>query len=389
MSMPEFDKAGELKPRLTGTLPVPDGSLRRSASQAKLTRSNSVDRLDKPLEHDKRKRAREEDIKLGTGAMKDFSVIGVFSREAFENFGKAWKTVMSSDSLQRPTKVSKMDAKPTEISDRLGRLSSSTITTGFEDQVQALFENRTVPHVIAVIEGKKEQASFSLKTRVEDKPVGLSYTRTTFSQGLNAKGSIDDKQSMSFYVRDDMKAAYSFSEVSVEHGDEVIRSVAIDYKTQDGNMYRSLVVHIPNQFVGTGAKESTTHQAFEGYAKATAIQKNPVVVTGYLGDTNFQRPYFKDSVPSMGGHLSSGDALNPRGSGAQSKDTHFMQHVPVGEDQGGHSVMQPATLNYLFLKPDDVNREATDHPSMIAITAHGSEISGRDPAVLPDYYRTI
>jgi len=376
--LPEYDQKGGLKPR----------PIKRSASQERLTRSSSVDRFDAPLDHAKRKRAREEDVKLTTGAMKDFSVIGVFSREAFENFGKAWKAVMSSDALGRPTKASKRSAKPTELSDRLGRLSSSTVTTGFEDQVQALFENRTVPHVIAVIEGKKEQASFSLKTRVEDKPVGLSYTRMTFSQGLNAKGSIDDKQSMSFYVRDDLKSAYSFSEVSVKHGDEAIRSVAIDYKTKDGKMYRSLVVHIPNQFVGTEAKESTTHQAFEAYAKSAATQKNPVVVTSYLGDTNFQRPYFKDSVPSMAGHLSNGDTLNPRSSGAK-KDTHFMQVVTLGEDQSGHGVMQPATSNYVFLKSDDVNREATDHPSMIAITAHASEISGRDPAVLPDYYRTI
>lgn len=360
----------------------------RSASQEGRVRSNSVDRNGLQLRNVGRKKARAEDTALAPADMKDFSSIAVYSREAFENFGKTWRTRMNSDSLERATKLSRKGVSPEDISTALGRQSRSDISTGFNDQVQALLENKIIPHVIAVIEGKEEQSSLTLGARLEDKPINLSYTRAGYFQGLSTTGSNDNKQSMSIYVRDDMKNVYSFTKELVAHSEDVITSVGVNYSTTDGTKYRSLIVHIPNKFIGSTAKELATHQAFEQYAKDAPKVTPGVVVTGYLGDTNFKNPMFKDTVPSMGGHLPNGNTLSPQSSGAK-HDTNFMQSIPVGNDQNGHSVLQPATLNSVFLSTDNLNREATDHPSMMHITAHQDEISGRDQNANPDYYMPI
>ncbi|MDO3628613.1 hypothetical protein [Mucilaginibacter sp. BT774] len=338
----------------------------------RLKRSNSVDQLGKPLSIADRKTA---STALKKADMKDFAVVAVYSREAFENFGKKWKLKMEPDTLDLATPDSKNGVTDIEVRQMLGRQSKTLLGTDFQAQPRALLENKASPHVIAVIEGKQELPSFSIKAKAGDKVVDVVYTRTDYFQGENALGHKDNKQSMSFYVREDMRDVYNISKEKVMHGDEEITTAGVNFKTENGIKYRTLVVHIPNEFLGNKTMEDETHSKFQKYAADKRVQEK-VVVTSYLGDTNFKSPMSTYSSPSMGGHLSSGGTLNPRSSSAK-KPTHFMQDVPLSAGEKGHSLLQPSTLNYVFISPDADNREATDHPSIMQYVALDSELKGR------------
>ena len=270
----------------------------------RLTRSNSIDRLGSLLPISERYTG---STALSKADMKDFSVMAVFSREAFGNFGKKWKVRMNADPLELATLSSKKVVSSADATKLLSLQSRTVLGTDFQAQVQGLLENKTSPHVIAVIEGKEEMSSLSLKSKVGDDLIDVPYTRVTYIQGTNAKGSSDNKQSMSVYVRDDMKSVYSFSEETVAHsGGKKINAVGVNYATSDGTQYRSLVVHIPNEFIKTGGDRDATHASFQDYADAERDKSSPVIVTSYFGDTNYaseMRPY---SSPSMGGHSSTG-----------------------------------------------------------------------------------
>lgn len=341
----------------------------------RLRRSNSVDRFGKGLSirdrHTSSTKLKKEDFK-------DYSVIAVYSREAFESFGKKWKQKMNSDTLERATKKSRLGVDNKEVSKLLNLQSRHLMETDFEKQVQKLIENKTLPHMIAVIEGREEKASLSLSTTIDDKAIDVPYTRLTYHQGTNLKGGKDNKQSMSIYVRDDLKGVYSVSEVKVPHltKKRSIKALAIDYSTTDDTKYRTLVVHIPNEFIGTKTKEDNTHKSFENYAEKQSKLPSPVIVTSYFGDTNYSSPRNEYSSPSMGGHTSKGGFLNPQSSSAQ-KETHFMQSVPLSRSHKKHSVQQPSTLNSIFINSDKKIREATDHPSMIQYVAHDQPLKGR------------
>jgi hypothetical protein len=344
----------------------------------RLKRSNSIDRGRSPLSIADRL---TENTALKKEDMKDFSVIAVFSREAFENFGKTWKVKMNTDSLERATLKSRTEVSIADATALLSLQSRSVLDPDFQAQVQALLEKKTSPHVIAVIEGKQEMASFSLKTQVEGSAIDVPYTRAKYIQGSNSKGASDNKQSMSFYIRDDMKGVYRISEEVVTHkSGKKISAIGVNYSTKDGTQYRSLIVHIPNEFIGNKTKEDDTHASFRSYAEAEKMKTPSVIVTSYFGDTNYSTSKSAYSSPSMGGHLPSGATLHPQSSGAK-KETHFMQSVPLSENHSGHSVLQPSTLNYVFIHSDDDNREATDHPSMMQYVGHDKQLVGRGSTI--------
>ncbi|OQP39951.1 hypothetical protein A4H97_17185 [Niastella yeongjuensis] len=375
----------------------------RSYSELGFVRTNSVNDLGSLLKHSERNLANAEHTAMAVDDREYFSVIGVFSREASRNFGKAWQSQMlTGPPGQRMTGNSMADVSDKDIAAMDSRQSRTEVSTDFEEQIQALFKNKTVPHVIAVIEGKEEQNSFTFKTEVpmkdgkkekksslasktekETKSIELGYKKMDFFQGYTGGGTKDHKQNMTYYVRRDLEKAYSVSEVKVDRNDEYITCAAVDYKTEDGKRYRSLIVHIPNKFIKTTGEVEKTNAAFVNYAKTVA--KTNITVTNYLGDTNFKSPFFDKSVPSVGGHLKKGETLNPQSSGAQS-ETNFMQSVSLGKGEEGYSVLQPSVANYIFLKTDSDNKEATDHPSTINYVAHKSPIANRDPKVFPEYY---
>jgi len=339
----------------------------------RLKRSNSVDRTGAKLSIADRHTG---STKLKKEDMKDFSVVAVFSREAFENFGKKWKAKMSPDTLDLATPDSRKGVSDDEARKMLGLQSKTLLGPDFKAQAQSLLENKASPHVIAVIEGKKELSSFSLKAKAGDKEVDVLYTLVSYMEGQNSQGSVDKKQSMSFYVRDDMRDVYDISKETVSHGSKKITSAGVNFETKEGTRYRTLLVHIPNEFIGSNSIEEATHSAFSGYAADQLKKEKPVVVTSYFGDTNYSSSMREYSAASMGGHLSSGGTLNPRGSGAK-KPTNFMQSIALSEGKSGHSLLQPSTLNYVFITPDADNREATDHPSIMQYVALDSELKGR------------
>jgi len=359
---PSSDKKTKLEEGTTLKKPEP-----------RLRRSNSVDRTGSKLSISDR---HTSNTKLKKGDMKDFSVMAVFSREAFENFGKKWKAKMNTETLELATPSSRKGVSDVEMKKILDLQAKTLLGTDFKAQVGALLDNKTSPHVIGVIEGKEELASFSIKAKAEDKEVDVTYTRVGYIQGENAKHHSDYKQSMSLYVRDDMRDVYNISKETVSHGAKSINSLGVNYATKDGTKYQTLIVHIPNEFIGNKGKEEATHQAFADYAEQQRLKTKPVIVTSYFGDTNYSSSIRDYSSPSMGGHLKDGSTLNPRSSGAN-KETHFMQSVPLNEGASSHSLLQPSTLNYVFINPDEDNREATDHPSIMQYVALNNELEGR------------
>jgi hypothetical protein len=178
----------------------------------RLHRSNSVDRFDNPLSILDRNTHSSE---LAKKDMKDVSVIAVYSWEAFENFGKKWKQKMDTDSRDWATKSSRMGKDPKELTKLLSKQSRQRIGIDFEKQMTKLLENKTIPHVIAVIEGKQEKSKFTISTTIGEEAKSIPYTRVAYVQGTNAKGASDNKQSMSIYVRDDMREVYSISHETV------------------------------------------------------------------------------------------------------------------------------------------------------------------------------
>jgi hypothetical protein len=319
-------------------------------------------------------------------AMKDYSVMAVFSREAFENFSRKFKSKMSTDTVERATKGSRTGVAEADMTKMFSRQSTTIIGTDFQAQVEKLLENKTSPQVITVIEGKEEAQSLSIKTKVGLQEIDVPYTRMTYIQGTNAKGSSDNKQSMSVYVRNDMLKVYGVSEEVITHSPgKRINAVGINYATEDGTRYRSLAVHIPNEFIGSQTKNEKTHQSFIDYAAEQ--KKLGIVVTSYFGDTNYASAMTDYSVPSIGGQMADGRTLSPQSSSAQ-KDTNFMQSIPLTDGGSKHSVLQPSVLNSVFITPDDTNREAVDHPSILQYVAHDSPLSGKteDKLLMPLEY---
>lgn len=377
--------------------------LKRSASQANLVRSNSFVGLDQltisarkivstgdtdlgEKKQKKRKVTEDEEEFNGGGLAEakpvDYSVIGVFSRENSKQHGKEWFRKMLPDTDSHATESSKKRVKKAEHDTLLNRQARTEVTTGFGDQVNELFKNKWIPHVIVVLEGKTEDEPISLSTKVKNEDIDLSYTRSDFYQGkINDGSRKEHRRDMTVYIRDDMKGVYTVTLEEIPVGKGVQQAFGINYQTEDGTNYRTLVVHMKNEFAGSDDDVETTHQAFEDYAKKALAGDNPVVVTGYIGDTNYNKPKYPNSVASMGGHSLAGETLNPEGSGSVD-ETNFMQHIPLGEESRKHSVRQPSTLNYVF--PD--TNPSVDHPSIAGYTAHSSSIRGRDSKFNSSYY---
>jgi hypothetical protein len=361
-----------------------DGRSRpRSLSQGGVSRTNSKDRTGNTLNTKGRHNVNGSDSLLKNNEIVDHSVIAVYSREAVLGFGNQFRSIIEEDPINQVRKKQRKEVG-IETQNLLDRQKPTSIGTGFNDQVKALLENKSIPHVITIIEGRKEQEDINITMDLEGHIINIPYSLKHFHQGINTHGNKDDKQNMSFYVRSDLKNAYNFSHENIIRGNDVIPCVAVDYATEDKNRFRSLAVHIPNKFVGNHTENEKTHEAFSAYAKKT--NKNGLTVTNYFGDTNFKQYRFEKSVPSMGGHSNTGRVLNPQSSGAN-EETNFMQSVNLGDDSPKHHrVKQPSTLNTLFINTDPTNKTGTDHPSIMTYTAHTSPIANRDAAVLPEYY---
>ncbi len=350
--------------------------LKRSLSQRRLVRSNSEIDLKKRRNQNKNDDSQAFDV--------DHSVIGVFSREASRNFARNYEKMVKGDPFSRATASSKKATTATSDEQRrfIERQSINTVGSDLDEQMKLLFENKLVPHVIAIVEGKEEKDQISFKKSLGENDVLLGYTKILHVDGTNKLQHADKKQNMTIYVRDDMKEVYTANKVQVKRNGKIIDTVGIDYKTENGEKFRTLVVHIPNEFVGNDTLDKETHNAFLDYAKE-ARKTESVHVTSYIGDTNYKKPITPNSVPSMGGIMSDNTSLNSQSSSAKN-ETNFMQHVSLKTEEDQPFVAkQPSTLNQLLTNNE--SKVAMDHPSLMGYTSHNSPLK-RNPSALMGYY---
>lgn len=361
--------------------PYADTTRPRSMSQNGMVRTNSRKNLGELRNEDRNMAA----VKTATSPKKeckDFCVVAIFSREASENFAKAYRSKMEAGSAQnRVTDSSWKKAGSFASEDAMNRMHTTVVGTDFQDQLQALLKSKMVPHLIAVIEGKLAPANLSLEFIISGQIIDIHYEKIISIWGKNKNKIPDHKQNFFCYVRADLVSAYTCSELEIGHDAIKFTALGIDYKTTDGIKYRELIVHVPNDLAKEKAVVDTV-KACEEYAKNEI--KNSVIVTSIVGDTNFKYPISTYTVPSSGGDGN----VNPQSSGSQS-ETNFMQAIPLRSDHSEHVVSQPSLLNYVFIDGDNINKEATDHPSIMHYTAHTSEIEGRDRTKLPKYYTKL
>lgn len=369
----------------------------RSKSQLNLVRSNSTNDLGALIRNQDRNTAGSQPSVLRREAMLDFSSIAIFSREAFANFSKKYEDLVTSPPENRVTSLSKAGVSSELIGKKVNTLSTTRVTSGFQEQAQALLENRMIPHIIAVLEGAEEQQTLSLKLSAEDNPVNLKYKKTLMRFGTNTNNNSDARQNIAVYVRADLMKAYTAVERSISHDGGHIQCVGIQYSAGNSR-YETLVVHIPNDHVRSASNTSEVYKSFQQYANSKSQEPSPIIVTAFTGDTNFRNQISANTAPSIGGHIPWKEghipsieervmvqrSLNPRSSGARS-DTNFMQSVPLQEGNE-HVVLQPAQLNNVLLSPNATSREGIDHTSIMHWTAHTQEIFGRNPYEAQEYY---
>ena len=341
--------------------------------------------------------ANPAEAKLSEGRQYD-SRVAVFSREASKNFSKKfWEMVTGNSGYATKKSQKEFFSDPDQLEKLTKRQKVFKTSSEFEAQLDKLIEDKNTPHAIVVVEGPEEQENVSIKRKTirsphkkkEKKgsvePLSVGYKRVAFSEGRTKKGASDTKQNFGVYVRKDMVQAYKADIVKIPCNGGEFPVVALDYETADREKYRSLVVHIPNKYA-KGEKVKVTHKAFEEYAKQLK-NNHGRTVTGYFGDTNFNSAFYKNSIPSAGGHAKGGKTANPKSSGA-SEDTNFMQSIPVMDTSGKkHQIKQPSSLNFLDIETTKDRKTATDHPSIMAYTAHTSPIVGRNAEENLDYYR--
>ncbi len=309
----------------------------------------------------------------------DTSKIAVISREAKPNFQQGLQDKIASNGGTIENKASLMSLKS------LGNLIKSYVKSlkertnygdsgeGLEQWASFMLKDKEVPHLIAVIEGKDKHEQLTVN---QGESMGThTFKYLGWREGKNTKGGRDAKQNMFIYVREDLRGAYTVEEVDIPHREGLIPCLGINYQTEDNKQYQTLAVHIPNRFIGTKEKNTITHKSFIAYAEA---QKNIRIVTSYIGDTNYKWPITDGhSIPSMGGNIWTENgkvSLTPFASGAE-QDTHFMQHVALGNLEAAE-VLQPSML-HVALVPQGRLGPGVDHPSMIGRTTHASTILGR------------
>ena len=327
---------------------------------------------------------------------KEISKIGIFSREAFGKLGEEYKERISEVDGGLPldrSSLKKFSGSAEQIEILRGK-QSVTEQDSAENQFSATFSGKNIPHVVAVIEGRALAAEISTTHTLAGQEVTPSFTKVEFHLGKRNNGGSDARQNVTFYVRNDLKDAYHIGQRNINvpgYGDYnvgVVSFKTFDPDTEKNSNFETLVVHIPHLFVGNNSKEEATHQALLNYAESR--KGSGVIVTGYIGDTNYKSEIQPNSVPSVGGHgtktLADGvskETLNPKGNSSKKKDRPFIQHVAL--DTSGESItFQPSTVNLAL--PTSKEDGSIDHPSIEGYTAVSGRIVKRNPGGFPDNY---
>ncbi|CDZ76448.1 hypothetical protein BN59_00717 [Legionella massiliensis] len=357
----------------------------------KLTRSNSVhirDKIAQPMSHAYRKIVGNGS---GTGPWKDGFKVAVFSQEASRNFSTKYHQKIQTAAGYKPHSGNTPTTMPsTTMSLLASKIQHFPKVTTYNEAFPKLFENRENPQVIAVVEGKRENLPQEFTLPGSQPPAATGYTAAAptgaaaaaaavsnqgirpdtyklhkfYIQGKNSHGHSDDKQSMHFYIRDDMSDAISLQGAVITAG---FTLGEIMFETGQGK-YSVLVPHIPNKIA---AYQERAEQLLENYAERVKAERT---VIGYIGDTNFKKMAQDFSSPSIGGN--SGDYLTPASSGA-TKFTYFMQANTLGPSNDSFAMEQARTLNHVELQLGAGDKRATDHPSMQTTVLLNSDIRNR------------
>lgn len=391
----------------------------RSYSQHGYRRTNSLNSKGFPLTNAERNTLGGEKNKL-EGGYSDCSTIMVFSREAKSNFSPAWHK-------SYPNLLPEYSQDNIEVKNKLS-LRPEVEGNTLEEQINKSLISNEIPHVVAVIEGRHAVDEFN----VEHNSKNIKYKQKLFVEGKNINGQTDHKQSMTFYVREDLYKSYNFTPTTVKgkinqnikllpkktlatagktktsakktystFGKKVIppskvktaitklldvdiKCVSVDYQTREGatiQNYQSLVVHIPNKYTENQQTCQSVHECFKNYANEKQ-KKDGTIVTSYFGDTNFKKIISQHSIASVGGMLSNGDTVKRRSSGAI-EPSYFMQAISLIEDSD-HQALQPSTTNPLKINNKGMKdsygkefTEAVDHYSFLHRVLHKGSILGR------------
>lgn len=267
--------------------------------------------------------------------------IAVFSQEASRHFSiKYWESGVGRYEPHMGGARCSMDqvAQATLIS----KIGTYTNVSTYDEALVKLFENRETPHVVAVVEGRRNNLpdEFTLKgTRdpansSEVTTVATYKLYTSSLQGKNRLNHDDSKQNMHFYIRDDMQIAPTEATIA-----ENFKVGEIHFATGKGK-YSVLVPHIPNDIARYPAKAV---ELLKAYAQRVASERT---VVGYIGDTNFNKPIQEYSSPSAGGYQESGAYLVPASSGAK-KFSYFMQAHTFFDGSNSYRMQRPTLLNHV------------------------------------------
>ncbi len=314
--------------------------------------------------------------------------IAVFSQEASRHFSiKYW---VSGAGRYQPHSGSARCSMDQAAQDTLiSKIGYYTNVSTYDDALTKLFENRGIPHVVAIIEGKKDNLpeEFSLTGSQYPASVASATTVATYKlhdrgvQGINCRGFKDAKQNMHFYVRDDMVVAITPEEVRITDNFKVGE---VHFETGSGK-YSVLVPHIPNDIAKNA---NNADKLLRAYAQQVASERT---VVGYIGDTNYKKMLQEHSSPSAGGQQA-GVFIVPASSGAGTF-SYFMQAATFGPDQGNtFRIQQPTLLNHVELRLGENDKTATDHPSIQTTIFLDSAIKKRiysDIGVHPNTVRNL
>lgn len=307
-----------------------------------------------------------------SSSWKDYAIVAVFSREASINFGRTWRQQHSASSSNNTIPASIIapssvgNDSESDMRARVETLQREDVGTDLGLQLTALLDNKTLPHVIVLIEGEAPGGSVTMNKLTSSRAwVRVVYHPIASHQGKDSRGVNDAKQNFHVMVREDMQGVYTAQAETIHD----MHTMSIKYSTQDGKKYVMWAVHIPSRLYGSAAKNQRVTTSFKDKKKEI---ENSLIATCYFGDTNFNKVVLGGATPTLGGILPSNRALTAQGSSAKT-EKNFMQVVGLG-DSDSYAVLRPSALNYIFLDTDANVTMATDHPSFLHYIAHTSRL---------------
>ncbi len=307
------------------------------------------------------------------GIMKDGLIIGVFSLEASANFSTTYHKKLKADKLFN-SKDNMDKIKKEKLSSNVNYTSANNIKEAFA----VLYKDKSPPHIIPIIEGGRDLFDRNQEVRIADNSgkEHLYILNKFHIEGKTAKNTLDKKQNMSFYVREDMQKALSINEATIIVANDKgeFKVAEISFETENAKKYSVLIPHVPNKFVKTQTDCDSVHQAFQSYANNRSKKDDGTIVIGYIGDTNYKKEMQPYSKPSGGGNNGK-NYISLTSSGA-AEHTHFMQAIDLNKDIKSYAMAQPNTLNLVELAHKK-GEESTDHPSIQTTIVLDSEIKGR------------